>query len=322
MVNKDRISIIIRSIISFGLLIALIWIMRDSIGNIWGILKNSNKPFFVLAILINIPLVVLLSYRLRLLMLGQGISLPMKDVIYLTFIGFFFNNFLPTAIGGDIVKAHYASKKTNNMVASYAAVLADRMSGLVAIALIAMIGLLFIRETLRNNNIIYAVCFVFIASATLVFFFLNKKRNEGNPVPAGSTGVINMLKDKLYKLHSAINSYRNKPLLLIRILVLSIFMQFCTIVSIYFFIVCLNGSLPLLKLFLIVPIVWTISMLPSLNGLGVREGAFVYLLKGDIGADKALAISVLWLGVMIIYSVIGGVLHLLHPVKVKVKDVV
>tara|TARA_Y100000031_G_C8135215_1_gene344895 strand:- start:398 stop:586 length:189 start_codon:yes stop_codon:yes gene_type:complete len=57
-------------------------------------------------------------------------------------------------------------------------------------------------------------------------------------------------------------------------------------------------------------------MLPSLNGLGVREGAFVYFLKGDIGKDMGFSVSLLWLGMVLFYGIIGGVLHMIFPVKV------
>ena len=89
------------------------------------------------------------------------------------------------------------------------------------------------------------------------------------------------------------------------------------ILSIYLFILGLGGNINFTKLFLIVPLVWTVSMLPSLNGLGVREGAFVYFLKGDLGADMAFTVSLLWLGIVIAFGIIGGVLHLLHPVNIK-----
>lgn len=71
--------------------------------------------------------------------------------------------------------------------------------------------------------------------------------------------------------------------------------------------------MPISRLLLIIPIIWTVSMLPSLNGLGVREGAFVYFLKGYIGTEKAFAISLLWLGLIIFYSIVGGIYQLLYP---------
>ncbi|MFC1624278.1 lysylphosphatidylglycerol synthase transmembrane domain-containing protein [Candidatus Omnitrophota bacterium] len=321
MVTKKRISIALRFVVSFGLLVLLVWIMRNDIGEIANILKGSNKLFFGLGLSIMVLLTIPISYRLKLLMKGQKILLSMKDVIYLTFIGFFFNNFLPTAVGGDIAKAYYASKKTNNKLASYAAVISDRLMGFLSILSIAIVGLIFMGKSL-NNKIIYAVCAVFLFLIVLILFLFSKNIVNTSPPAAGSGSIINKIKGKLYKLYSAINLYRNKPVLLAKIFLLSMFMQTCTIVSIYFFILCLGGELPFLKLFFIVPLVWAISMLPSLNGLGVREGAFVYFLKGDIGPERAFAISLLWLGVIIMYGVIGGVLHLLypvHPVKKKEK---
>lgn len=314
MVNKKTLLMCLRFIVSFGLLATLLWIMRKDIGNIGGILKNCNKAFLIIALVINIAPTILMGLRLKLLLKGQKIFMGMKDAVYLTFIGFFFNNFLPTAIGGDIAKAYYASKKTNNKLGSYAAVLSDRLFGFIATMFIAVIGLVFIGRTLNNNALFYSILIIFIASSAITFFLFNRK--AGDQTFSG-TGVINKIKGKIYQLYSAINLYRNHKLLMTRIVLLSILMQGCAIVSIYFFVLSIGGSIPLLKLFLIIPLVWAVSMVPSINGLGVREGAFVYFLKGDMGTERAFAISLLWLGVIILYSIAGGILHLVYPVKVK-----
>jgi len=317
MVSKNKLLLAVKSIISFGLLSVLVWTMRNDIGKILDILKNSNKLFFAIAMTINMCLVVVLSYRLKLVMSVQKVSLPMKDFIYLTFIGFFFNNFMPTAIGGDVAKAYYAAKKTNNNVASYAAVASDRLFGLIAIILIAMIGLVFVGKTLVNEKIIYALSLVFIGAIFLIIMLFFKKSSVSKDAITEKRGVLNKLKNKILKLYNAINIYRNRPAFLIKIVLLSAIMQICTIIGIYFYVLCVGGNIPLLKLFLIIPVVWAVSMLPSLNGLGVREGAFIYFLKSDIGTDRAFAISMLWLGLIIFYSIIGGVLHLVYPVKIK-----
>ena len=110
MVKKKSIFIFLRSFVSFGFLLTLLWIMRGNIQNIANILKSSNKMFLFIAMCISMPLSAGLAFRLKLVMSGQNIRLPMKDFIYLTFVGYFFNNFFPTAIGGDIVKAYYAAK--------------------------------------------------------------------------------------------------------------------------------------------------------------------------------------------------------------------
>lgn len=314
---RKGLSTALRFIVSFGLLAALLWIMRKDIGDIGLILKNSNKAFFIAALLINIPLTALMGLRLKLLLSGQKIHIRMKDAVYLTFIGFFFNNFLPTAIGGDIAKAYYASKKTNNKLGSYAAVLSDRLFGFLATISIAIIGLIFLGRALNNQALVYGISLVFIASIVMIFLLFNKKAESQM---FDKKGIVNKIREKFYKLYSTVNLYRDDPFLLVRIVLLSIFMQGCAIVSVYLFVLSVGGNLPLLKLFLIIPLVWAVSMLPSINGLGVREGAFVYFLKGDIGAERAFAISLLWLGVVMLYSIAGGVLHLIYPVKGEIED--
>lgn len=313
---KIKLSIILRFVISFGLLLVLIWIMRKDAREILGILKGSNKMLILLAVFINMLLCIAVAYRLKLLMSGQKILLSIKDAVHLTFIGYFFNNFLPTAIGGDIAKAYYVSKKTNNKIASYAAVLADRILGLIAILLIALVGLIFIGKSLDNKFIIWMVPVVFILTAAIIAILL-KKNNIVAKASSGKSGMLYTIKEKLLKLYTAINLYRNSPALLVKGMALSLGLQTMSIFSIYLFILCIGGDIPLFRLFLIIPLVWAVSMLPSLNGLGVREGAFVYFLKGYIGPEKAFTVSLLWLGLIMLYSVIGGLLQLLYPVKVK-----
>lgn len=316
---KNRLSIILRFTLSFGLLFLLIWIMRKDAKEVIGIFKSSDKTLILFAVLVNIPLSIAIAYRLKLIMSGQKVLLSMKDAIYLTFIGYFFNNFLPTAIGGDIAKAYYASKKTNNKVASYAAVVADRLIGLIATLMVALTGLLFMGKSIDNDFIIWGVLVVFILVILMIVFLLKK-----NNVPAGISskgkGIFNKIKEKVLKLYTAVNLYRNSPGILVKGIALSLLLQSLSIMSVYLFVLCVGGNVPLFRLFLIVPLVWAVSMLPSLNGLGVREGAFVYFLKGYIGPEKAFAVSILWLGFIMMNSLIGGVYQLMCPVKIKGGD--
>lgn len=317
---KNKISTILRFAISFGLLILLVWLMRKDSRDILDILKKSNKAFILSAISINALLSIALAYRLKLLMSGQKILISIKDACFLTFIGYFFNNFLPTAIGGDIAKAYYASQKTNNKVACYAAVLADRLLGLIATSLIALIGIFFIGKSMDNKFIVWIIPCVFILTLGIMMLLL-KKNNRLKENHSVKKGLLYKIKEKSMKLYDAINLYRNSPMLLVKGIALSIGLQAVTIFSIYLLVLSIGGDINLLRLFLIIPIVWAVSMLPSLNGLGVREGAFVYFLRGYIGPEKAFAISLLWLGLIMIYSVVGGLFQLLYPVKIKPKEI-
>lgn len=72
-------------------------------------------------------------------------------------------------------------------------------------------------------------------------------------------------------------------------------------------------QIPLDYLFLVVPISFLVTMLPSINGIGFREGAFVVLL-GRIAISNAEAISLSFLSVLVpmIVSMSGGILFILN----------
>lgn len=319
MVAKNRLFFSLKAAVSLGLLVALIWVMRHDIKAILTILRKSDKTFLLMAVSIGLPLSVGMAFRLKLLMSGHNIALPIKDYIYLTFIGYFFNNFFPTSIGGDIVKAHYASKKTNNTSASYAAILVDRLLGSLACLSTAMIGIIFVGKEFKNSKVIWAVLFM-MAALVLSAVFLFRENKKTFPLPDFlKRGVLNKIRHSVSKLYTAINFYRHNAALVIKTYLLALIMQAGSVLSIYFFILSVGGDVIFFKLLLVIPIIWALSLLPSLNGLGVREGAFVYFLKGDIGAEAAFTVSMLWLGLIILYSLVGGLMYLIYPVKINAK---
>lgn len=320
MVSKNKLFLFLRFVISFGLLLVLAWIMRGNIAAISDILKNSNKAFLAIAVSIGLALSVGLAFRLKLLLSGQNIILPIKDVICLTFIGYFFNSFFPTAIGGDVVKAHYVSKKTNNPSASYAAVLVDRLLGAISCLSIALIGVILIGKEFGNPKIVWAVILMLSTLISMVIFLLNEKTKSFSLPAFLKIRFFDKIRVAASKLYTAVNFYRHSTALLIKTYLFSLFMHACTVLGIYFVVLCVGGKIPFFKLLMIVPLIWVISMLPSINGLGVREGAFIYFLKGDIGTEMAFTVSMLWLGFIILYSLIGGIMYMVYPVKVNVKD--
>jgi uncharacterized membrane protein YbhN (UPF0104 family) len=93
---------------------------------------------------------------------------------------------------------------------------------------------------------------------------------------------------------------------------LSVVGQSASILVLYAMSLALGAHAPLMYFFLLVPVVHLVSMLPSLNGLGIREGAYVYFLGPYIGKEYALALGILWLGLLFLLSLLGGVVYLLR----------
>jgi len=305
---KSKFSVILRAGISVGLVVFLLWSMRSHFPRIADTLAQTNLLIFSLAVGFFLFNIIIASFRLNLLFVGEGISMPPGKIIQLSFIGFFFNNFMPTAVGGDIVKAYYVHKETGKTAKSFISVFMDRFIGLFSFVCLGAFALLLSWKTidgeLKNIVLIFAlggiagffiILNTHVAKVMLSFFSKLKLWNLG---------------ERLSRVYRAVHEYRNKKNVILKVMGISLITQSIYFSIIYFLSVSIAANVPLKTVFLIMPVVSVVSMLPSLGGLGLREGAMVALFGPVIGAEAAFSISILLLVTLLIASLIGGFIYL------------
>lgn len=316
---KNKIFLILRISVTLVFLGLLIWFARKDISDIIEVSKSVNPAFFGLAVILNLSAVAVISLRLKKILDVQGVNLKLWQVTYLNFIGYFFNNFLPTSIGGDLVKAYYATKKTAKKLESFSAIFFDRFFGFFSIGLLAFLGIIFLNTHIADPKLLWGAT-VFSALTLLVFVIFMSKRLAKTIF----YGFINMPAfregSKFHKLYNALNAYKDHKLLVAEIIGISLAAQVIAVLAIYVIIKSLSQEISFLNLFLIVPLVSVASMLPSINGLGVREGALVYFLKEFISKESAYVVSILYLALILIMSMIGGILYLFSGKLYKIKQ--
>jgi hypothetical protein len=132
-----------------------LWVLKLALAaGLVGYLVYSGKISFTLfgafcgwqglmlvggAALLLIMVQTLAAFRLFLLFQGQVLEIPWPLCWKSTFIGLFANNYLPTSIGGDAVKAYYLSRWRSGLVSQVIATLVfDRFLGLTALALLIL----------------------------------------------------------------------------------------------------------------------------------------------------------------------------------------
>jgi uncharacterized protein (TIRG00374 family) len=303
-------SFILRTAVSVAFLALLFYLMRDNIPEILTALKGINRRLLLLSVLIFLSTVVILAMRLQLIFAAENIQIRLREVIGLTFIGYFFNNFLPTSVGGDIVKAMSAAKITGQPVKSVTSVLMDRIFGLFTFIVIPSFSFIFFLKDNENPAVpvlIYSFLVVSIFSFILLF----------NRSVARRFGFIesflNLLKlgSKVRKVYDGLHAFKHHKAVMAQAMLLSVVGQSVSIFTLYLMALALGAKTSLVYFYLLIPVVHLISMLPSLNGLGIREGAYVYFLAPHMGTDKAFALGVLWLALLFLLSFIGGIVYAL-----------
>lgn len=111
---------------------------------------------------------------------------------------------------------------------------------------------------------------------------------------------------------TVVSSYADRPVSLVVAAVASLGTVAATVLSTWALVVALGLTVPVVYLWATVPLVAVLVALPiSIQGLGVREGAYVFLL-GYVGvpAEAALAISVTNFGLSLVVAAVGAALYL------------
>lgn len=312
---------LLRVLISLGFVGLLLYFVRDEIPTILNTLKNVNRPLFILAVAVFFSTVVILAKRLQLIFAAEDVKISLGVTCNLTFIGYFFNNFLPTSVGGDIVKAMCASRITGQPVKSVTSVLMDRIFGLFTFILIPSVSLFFVSEM---NPKVQVVVYSFLAFSIFSFILLfNRSVARQFHFIEGLLNRVRM-GTKVRRIYDGLHNFRNHRGVIVRAMLLSIAGQCVSLFVVFLMGVALGAPRETLPyFFLLIPVVHLISMLPSVNGLGIREVAYVYFLKSHIGTEIAAAVGILWLALLIFLSLIGGLIYLFrHDYHIQFKKAV
>ena len=305
-------KILLRALISLGFIGLLFYGLRDDIPKIVDTLGHMNHPLVAASAGVFLGSVWLLARRLQLIFEVKGIPISLASAVNLTLVGYFFNNFLPTSVGGDLVKAMCAARLTKNTVLSVTGVLMDRIFGLFIFILIPSITLLFYMKKI-GNPVVPVVVYSLLFFSGLCFFLIfsrNVARRFGFVVALLSRFG---LEKKARQIYEGLHDFKNHKRAVVAAMLLSVTGQSISIVVLYAMALALGAHAPLIYFFLLVPVVHLVSMAPSLGGLGIRENAYVYFLAPFIGRQYAAALGILWLGLLFMLSVFGGLIYLFLP---------
>jgi len=313
--NKRTILIIIRVVISVSLIAYLIGTQFKDPQNILDILKTANIYLLLLSLSTHIFGIWITAVRWKTLLDTQKAGLGARTLTVSVLIGFFFNNFLPTAIGGDVYRAYDASKKGKITLGTSASViLVERFSGIVAAGAYAIAALFLGFTAIGNQSVIIPVIIFFVISIILAFLIINPTILKFGRL-FDRFRIFRKLKEKLSDVYRTLQSFKEYKIALVKVLIYSFLLQFAVILNYYFAARALGIDLSLISFIFIVRVITVITMLPiSIGGMGLRENSLVFIMVA-LGAanDKAALCSLLIFAMLIIVGIIGGITYNIRP---------
>ena len=301
---------IFRATVGVGLLVylglsgAIKWSALLGLASAWRIT--------LLAIIILWVDMVITAWRLCVLISPRGFHLTLESSLRLTFIGLFFNLFLPGSAGGDVMKIFYASHGNRGRRTEVATILLlDRAIGMFALLVWPLIVIPFFPGLIRSmpalSKLLVMAAIIAVGMLLGVFIcFSTRLRNSR---------ILNWINQKrfgsyLKQTFDTVHAYREDIGTLWAAFGISMLAHTLTVfVTLLGSWAIISGSIAW-KTIVLIPLGMLVNSLPlTPGGLGVGEAAFDVLFKGaglTGGAETLLA----WRLLMLLISLVGLVFYL------------
>jgi uncharacterized protein (TIRG00374 family) len=225
----------------------------------------------------------------------------------LFFVGTFYNLFLPTGLGGDAIKMYELSRDDGDAASAVSSVLLDRFLGLFVLFAMALLVLAGSHQLVRPDvrAVIVIGFFVCLLGVVLV---LQRTWIEAWGRRLGLDRLLGRLKI-LRQLYSSIHLYGTVALL--RATIASVVWNLILILVYYLLGVAVGMDLSIGYYLLFVPVISVLLVVPSVGGLGVREGATVLLFsRVGVSEAQALALALAYDVLLVASALIGGAIYI------------
>ncbi|NIP24115.1 MAG: flippase-like domain-containing protein [Phycisphaerae bacterium] len=316
------------AVVSCGIIAGIYWISKE-VGwdNLANTFRSINLGIFALVLGVFIIAQIIIGLRWWILLRSQSIFIRFWAAVRLYLLGWFYNNFMPGSVGGDLLRAWYVTKHTDKKFEAVLSVFVDRVIGLSSTLVIAVFFyLLFLRG--KGLEITYSGTGGFVSFITQyksVFFWgiviiilvlcvllLHKK---GRSILLKACLYIHQASLRLIiKFRDAIVIYCKKPLSILVAFGLTVFLQMLTITAFWLLGRNIGIQAGVKYYYVFFTLTWVLGAVPvSIGGIVVVEGmlALMFIKFAGTAKDAASTLVLCQRAVWMLASLPGAVIHLI-----------
>ena len=293
-----------RILISVGL---MAWVIsRAGLDKLLANIRTADVRPYALAIGLALVGILLRAVRWQILLNAVNAKVPFRRLVYLYFVGAFFNAFLPTGFGGDVVRVLEFGKGATSAQAAGTAVV-DRLTGFIVLFWLALIALPIGANLLPPaTTLLIALLAGGVTLGSALLFegrllrwitarFPRSLSLAGDAWLGRTYGVITACGWRAITGALGVSAVFNIMMNAAGLLVARAFRMDVSVWTLFLFV-------PVATAALLVPI--------SISGLGVREGIFVTLFaQVGVAGSQAVAFSLTWYSLDFAMALVGGVIY-------------
>lgn len=307
-------------LLKISLSVALIlWITQDvALDSVFAVITASSGSLLILAFGLFFIGYVIAAFRWRTLIRVQDGDAPIFFLVRSFMVALFFNNFLPSTVGGDVVRMYDSWRLGNSKTDAVTVVLVDRFLGVIVLFCFALLALVFDETVAGEVPFIAAWVTAGLAGMGIAtWLFLKIPVSTMQRLSFAKNGVMARVGGILEKVHRSFQAYRQAPSAILRALGLSVLLQVNVVVHFILVARAVGIDVPAESMFLIIPVAVFIMMVPiSINAIGVREAVFVFLFSlYGVQSVEALAFAWIAYSFTLLQGVLGGLVFALRREK-------
>jgi uncharacterized protein (TIRG00374 family) len=272
------------------------------------LLPEWDRPAVVdlcAAVAVTLVGIVLSAVRWQRVLAALDAPAPLRSLTSHTFAGMFVSNFLPSTIGGDVLRVARLSAANGSRPTSFASVVLERLSGWLVLPVITLVGL-GVNPGLRELGWASHLAEL-IAVSTLVLLGVVLVA-AASPRVGGRLGHSEGWRRFIASVHVGLVRFKERPGAALEVLVAGFVYQLAVVLAANLAAEALGLHVGWTAMMAFMPAVAIVQVLPiTIGGLGVREGAFVIFLHPlGVSTQRAIALGVVIYGVTLLASLAGA----------------
>jgi glycosyltransferase 2 family protein len=306
---------------------ALAWVFRNQEwSELRQVFRGMNPVVFSVCLLVFAGTQAVLATRWWWLLRALSIRLRLGTAVRLHFLGLFYNNLMPSSIGGDFVRAWYAAKHTEKRIVAALSVFIDRGIGLFGLVLMAGLSFLFLMQdhdlgsmaapesAIQGQAHLYGEVglYVLVIGAAILCLLLGWGKTRLTLIDF-SVRVLAQARRTAQKASEAVRLCCKSPRTVVGTLILTVLLQTCAILAFWLLGRDLNIEAGIKHYFMIFPAMWVVGALPiSIAGFGILEGGITILFVRLAGTspEQAACLALCQRFIWILCSLPGALIHL------------
>lgn len=308
---RRHLLIVLKVTVSLALLAILF--SRIDAATLWATARRASLLWLTAALGVYFVNVLVSTWRWHLLLDAQAVTMRLRTLLGSFLVATFFNNFLPSNIGGDVIRIRDSAKEAHSKTLATTVILVDRALGLMGLVLVAAIGATVATSPGRGQAPILPI---WLWTGLIVAAVVSA------PAVLAPEGVGRLLQP-LAVLHpewiggridtftTTLARFREKPTALARAFGGAVVVQALLVLFYAAVVYALGVRVGVSDLAVVVPISLVAQMLPvSVNGFGVREATFsFYFSRIGLPIESALLVSLIAAAVVMVFSLSGAAVY-------------